>query len=108
MVRIRLPPAESQERTLRDVALGLSVRVAGSDRAVGDPLPSPRPSRVPDAIPERPEAARPTERPDALDFILRGRAARLKPDSRDSFAEGSAYSSRRWRSIRNPSRPRPV
>jgi adenylate cyclase len=33
------------------------------------------------------EAARPTERPDALDYILRGRAARLKPDSRDSFAE---------------------
>jgi adenylate cyclase len=33
------------------------------------------------------EAARPSERPDALDYILRGRAARLKPDSRDSFAE---------------------
>jgi tetratricopeptide (TPR) repeat protein len=33
------------------------------------------------------EAARPTEHPDALDFILRGRAATLKPDSRDSFAE---------------------
>jgi len=33
------------------------------------------------------EAARPTEDPDALDYILRGRAARLKPESRDSFAE---------------------
>jgi TolB-like protein len=33
------------------------------------------------------EAARSTEHPDALDYILRGRAARLKPDSRDSFAE---------------------
>jgi len=33
------------------------------------------------------EAARPTEHPDALDYILRGRTARLKPDSRDSFAE---------------------
>jgi TolB-like protein/Flp pilus assembly protein TadD len=33
------------------------------------------------------EAARPTEHPDALDYILRGRAATLKPDSRDSFAE---------------------
>ena len=33
------------------------------------------------------EAGRPTERPDALDYILRGRAARLRPDSRDSFAE---------------------
>ena len=33
------------------------------------------------------EAARPTEHPDALDYILRGRAAKLKPDSRDSFAE---------------------
>jgi TolB-like protein len=33
------------------------------------------------------EAARPTDNPDALDFILRGRAAWLKPFSRDSHAE---------------------
>jgi TolB-like protein len=33
------------------------------------------------------EAAKPTEHPDALDYILRGRAAKLKPESRDSFAE---------------------
>jgi len=33
------------------------------------------------------EAARPTEHPDALDYILRGRAARLRPNSRDTFAE---------------------
>src|SRR5260370_35236420 len=33
------------------------------------------------------EAARPTEHPDALDYILRGRAARLKPNSRDTIAE---------------------
>jgi len=33
------------------------------------------------------EAARPIEHPDALDYILRGRAALLKPDSRDSYAE---------------------
>ena len=33
------------------------------------------------------EAARPTVNPDALDYIFRGRAARLKPPSRDSFAE---------------------
>jgi adenylate cyclase len=33
------------------------------------------------------EAARPTEHPVALDYILRGRAALLKPDSRDSYAE---------------------
>jgi TolB-like protein len=33
------------------------------------------------------EAARPAERPDALDFIFRGRAAFLKPPSRNSFAE---------------------
>ena len=33
------------------------------------------------------EAVRPTERPDALDYILRGRAARLRPNSRDSLAE---------------------
>ena len=35
----------------------------------------------------RAEAARPTQHPDALDYILRGRAALLKPDSRDSYAE---------------------
>jgi TolB-like protein len=33
------------------------------------------------------EAARPTEHPDALDYILRGRAAGFKPVSRDSCAE---------------------
>ena len=33
------------------------------------------------------EAARPTEHPDALDYILPGRAARHKPNSRDVFAE---------------------
>jgi len=33
------------------------------------------------------EAARPSEHPDALDYILRGRAARLKPNSRDVLAE---------------------
>jgi adenylate cyclase len=35
----------------------------------------------------RVEAARPTQNPDALDFILRGRAAALKLDSRDTYAE---------------------
>jgi adenylate cyclase len=33
------------------------------------------------------EAARPTEHPDALDFIFRARAALLKPLSRDTYAE---------------------
>ena len=33
------------------------------------------------------EAARPSEHPDALDYILRGRAARLKPNSRNEYAE---------------------
>jgi TolB-like protein len=33
------------------------------------------------------EAARPTDDPDARDYILRGRAATLKPTSRDSYAE---------------------
>ncbi len=32
-------------------------------------------------------AARPTDHPDALDYILRGRAARLKPNSRNIYAE---------------------
>jgi adenylate cyclase len=33
------------------------------------------------------EAARPTEHPDALDYILRGRAAALRPASRENYAE---------------------
>jgi TolB-like protein/Tfp pilus assembly protein PilF len=33
------------------------------------------------------EAARTTERPDALDYLLRGRAAQSKPASRENFAE---------------------
>jgi hypothetical protein len=33
------------------------------------------------------EAAWPTEHPTAFDYILQGRAARLKPNSRDVFAE---------------------
>jgi TolB-like protein len=33
------------------------------------------------------EAARPNDNPDALDYILRGRAAALKPTSRDSYTE---------------------
>jgi adenylate cyclase len=33
------------------------------------------------------EAARPTDNPDALDFILRGRAALLKPRMRDTYTE---------------------
>ena len=33
------------------------------------------------------EAARPTDNPDARDYILRGRAATLKPTSRDTYTE---------------------
>jgi adenylate cyclase len=33
------------------------------------------------------EAARPAQNPDALDYILRGRAAYLKPPSRDGYAD---------------------
>jgi hypothetical protein len=33
------------------------------------------------------EAARSTERPDAMDYVLRGRAALYKPPSRDSYAQ---------------------
>jgi TolB-like protein/Tfp pilus assembly protein PilF len=33
------------------------------------------------------EAARPTEHPDALDYIIRGRSALLKPQTRDTYAE---------------------
>jgi adenylate cyclase len=33
------------------------------------------------------EAKRPTEHPDAMDYILRGRVARFRPNSRDVFAQ---------------------
>jgi hypothetical protein len=33
------------------------------------------------------EAARPTEHPDVLDYILRGRAVLLKPRTRDTYRE---------------------
>ena len=33
------------------------------------------------------EVARPTEHPDALDYILRGRAVLLKPRTRDTYRE---------------------
>jgi hypothetical protein len=39
----------------------------------------------------RAEAARPTERPDALDYILRGRAAISKPSSRDNYIEAISF-----------------
>jgi TolB-like protein len=37
------------------------------------------------------EAARPTDNPDALDYILRGRAAGLKPISRETYAEQISF-----------------
>ena len=44
------------------------------------------------------EAARPTEHPDALDYILRGRAAGLKPNSRNVSAEAiGLYERARYR-----------
>jgi len=43
------------------------------------------------------EAARPTEHPDALEYILRGRATRLRPISRDVYAEGYIGLPGRWR-----------
>ena len=53
------------------------------------------------------EATRPTVDPDAQDYILRGRAVRLKPPSRENRAEAIAcYSSGRWRSIQTRRRHR--
>ena len=53
------------------------------------------------------EAARPTERPDALDYILRGRAASGRsPYARELSRKPSTCSSARWRSIRARSRRR--
>jgi tetratricopeptide (TPR) repeat protein len=37
------------------------------------------------------EAARPTDSPDAFDFILRGRAARYRPTSRETYAEAISW-----------------
>jgi adenylate cyclase len=52
------------------------------------------------------EAARPTEHPDALDYILRGRAALSKPRTRETYREAINLFEHAWRSIRNPSRHR--
>jgi TolB-like protein/class 3 adenylate cyclase/Tfp pilus assembly protein PilF len=37
------------------------------------------------------EAARRTDNPDSLDYILRGRAARLRPNSREGYAEAVGF-----------------
>jgi hypothetical protein len=47
------------------------------------------------------EAARPAEHPDALDYILRGRAILLQPTSRDNYAAAFNLVSAHWRLIRN-------
>ena len=52
------------------------------------------------------EVSRPAEHPDTLDYILRGRAALLKPRTPDIYREAINLSSAHWRSIRNPSRQR--
>jgi len=50
------------------------------------------------------EAARPTQNPDALDYILRGRAATFKRIRATPMRRRSACSSTRWRSNQSPSR----
>lgn len=40
------------------------------------------------------EASRPTEHPDALDYVLRGRAAQFKPFNRDNYAEAIGHFNR--------------
>ena len=52
------------------------------------------------------EAARPTEHPDALDCILRGRAVLLKPSTPDTYIEQSVSSSMHCSSNRDLSRHR--
>jgi len=37
------------------------------------------------------EAGRPTEHPDALDYILRQRAVQAKPPTRDNYAEAISW-----------------
>jgi adenylate cyclase len=52
------------------------------------------------------EAARPTEHPDALDYILRGRAVLLKPRTPDTHRTAVDLYEHALASIRNPSRHR--
>jgi TolB-like protein len=47
----------------------------------------------------RAEAARPTAHPDALDYMLRGRAAYSKPASRENYTEAVRLFEKAWRSI---------
>ena len=52
------------------------------------------------------EATRKIDDPDALDCILRGRAAEAKPPTRDTYAEAIAGSSEHWRLIQDLPRRR--
>ncbi len=56
------------------------------------------------------EAARPTEHPDALDYLFRGRVLfPRQPPSRRQFRAGDwSATSGRWRSTRSPPRYRPI
>ena len=52
------------------------------------------------------EAARPSEHPDALEYILRARAALSKPSSPENYAQAIPFTSAHWSSIRALSQPR--
>jgi TolB-like protein len=52
------------------------------------------------------EAARSTKHPDAMDYILRGRAVYLKGPTRDNYEQAIIFLSARWRLTRSRSKPR--
>ena len=52
------------------------------------------------------EAARSTKHPDAMDYILRGRAVYLKGPTRDNYEQAISFLSARWRLTRSRSKPR--
>jgi adenylate cyclase len=77
---------------LIDAQTGAHLWVERFDRDTGDlfALQNEITSRIAVALDQElisSEAARPTEQPDALDYILRGRAVLYKPPSRHGYAE---------------------
>jgi adenylate cyclase len=81
---------------LIDAETGAHLWAERFDRDMGDlfALQSEITSRIAIALNVRlirAEAGRPVDNPDALDFILRGRAAMYKPQSRDANAEAISF-----------------
>ena len=97
---------------LIDAETGAHLWAERFDRNIGDlfALQNEITARIANALQSQlaiAESRRPTDNPDALDYILRGRAVLASPISRENYRKAEGYFERRWRSIRVRSMPRP-